>query len=81
MLTANQVESIRECVTPLRPAAAYLFGSAATGRLRADSDLDLAILPGSAEIMPLALYDMQVLLAEKLGLNVDLVDLARATTV
>jgi uncharacterized protein len=80
-LTANQIESIRQCLAALCPAAVYLFGSAATGRLRLDSDLDLAILPISGAIMPLVLFETRNLLAEKLESDVDLIDLARATTV
>ena len=80
-LTASQIESIRQCLAPLHPAAVYLFGSAATGRFRPDSDLDLAILPISGAIVPLVLFETQILIAEQLKSDVDLVDLSQATTV
>lgn len=79
-LTPSQLELIRESVASLRPAALYLFGSAATRRLRPGSDFDLALLPSFA-VAPLRLYETQVALAEKLGRDVDLVDLSRASTV
>ncbi|MFM9058630.1 MAG: type VII toxin-antitoxin system MntA family adenylyltransferase antitoxin [Planctomycetaceae bacterium] len=38
---AAAIEALRRCESV---AAAYLLGSAATGRLRADSDIDIAVL-------------------------------------
>ncbi|HEX3047776.1 MAG TPA: nucleotidyltransferase domain-containing protein [Bacillota bacterium] len=57
-----------------------LFGSAARGQLRPDSDLDLAFLSD------LALNEYEVFmraqeLAELLGRDVDLIDLNKASTV
>ncbi|QTN19079.1 nucleotidyltransferase domain-containing protein [Brevundimonas sp. AJA228-03] len=61
-------------------AAVYVFGSAARGDARADSDLDLAIVvdgplaPGLREEARLAVED-------GLGIDVDLVDLATASPI
>jgi len=62
------------------PLAVYLFGTAASGTLRRDSDVDLAIL-ADEEIEPVALFDAAQQVATLLGRDVDLVDLQRASTV
>ncbi len=60
--------------------AIYAFGSRIQGTARADSDLDLAVLvAGYAE--PLQLWTLASELAERLGCEVDLLDLRAATTV
>jgi predicted nucleotidyltransferase len=56
--------------------AAWLFGSAARGALRADSDLDIAV------VVPAALdawqrYDAAARIAARLGRDVDLLDQRR----
>jgi uncharacterized protein len=60
-----------------------LFGSAAVGRMRPDSDIDLAILRpgGTAPIEPVALFDAAQTVAIELGRDVDLVDLRSVSTV
>ena len=79
-LSPAQQEIVLTALAPFRPAAVYLFGSAATGRARRDSDLDLAFLPAEpAE--PLARFAASQALADALGREVDLVDLSTATTV
>ncbi len=60
--------------------AVYLFGSAATGDLRPESDVDLAVLLPSI-LPPLRRWEIQETLAATLGRNVDLVDLRSASTV
>ncbi len=63
---------------PLR--LAMLFGSAATGRLRPDSDIDIAILPEDGD-MPLRVeLDLQVALERASGRQVDVARLDRAST-
>jgi predicted nucleotidyltransferase len=58
--------------------AVWLFGSQATGRATANSDIDLAVLfakrPSAAERI-----ELQATLAERLGHSVDLVDLDAAS--
>lgn len=72
-------------VTAVRAAwpdalAVYAFGSRVLGAARADSDLDLAVLvAGYAE--PLKLWNMAGALSERLGCEVDLLDLRAASTV
>lgn len=58
----------------------YLFGSHAGGQVHAGSDVDLAVL-ALTPITPLARYDLAQDLAHALGRDVDLVDLASASTV
>lgn len=80
VLSPAQQEIILAALAPFRPAAIYFFGSAATGRERPDSDLDLAFLP-SAPVEPLARFEASQALADGLRREVDLVDLSTATTV
>lgn len=63
-----------------RLLAVYLFGSQAEGRSRADSDVDLAFLCERA-LPPELVFDVAQELAARLGCDVDLVDLRRASTV
>ena len=60
--------------------AVYAFGSRASGLARPDSDLDLALL-APRPLDPLARFDAQEALAAALGTDIDLVDLASASTV
>lgn len=60
--------------------AMYLFGSRARGDASAESDVDLAVL-GSAPFDPVARFDLQERIAERLRASVDLVDLRTASTV
>jgi predicted nucleotidyltransferase len=77
------VEALQRLLFQERPqdlVAAYVFGSTASGRQHPDSDLDLAFLGrGSRSVgeVLLAAQELGVLA----GRDVDLVDLARATTV
>jgi predicted nucleotidyltransferase len=74
--------AIARLVEELFPEAmgVWLFGSFAHGRSRADSDLDLAVLP-DRDIDPNQLDRRAEALAELLSRDVDLVDLRRAGTV
>lgn len=60
--------------------AVYLFGSAADGALRPDSDIDLAFLTREPKTREAVLL-CQEALARALARDVDLVDLASASTV
>ncbi len=54
-------------------AAAYLLGSAAHGRMRPDSDIDVALLPARGRDIPLpARLELAAELERRLGRNVDL---------
>ena len=58
----------------------YAFGSRVQGTANAQSDLDLAVLvTGYAD--PLQLFEMANQLADKLGYEIDLLDLRAASTV
>lgn len=59
-----------------RILALYLLGSAATGRLRPDSDIDIALMPErDARIGALDRADMAASLAFDLGRDVDIGEL------
>lgn len=71
---------VLEKLSVFRPWVVYVFGSASTGRMRADSDIDLAFLPEITS-SPVEVFEVANALAELLGREVDLVDLSRASTV
>jgi predicted nucleotidyltransferase len=60
-----------------RLLGAWLYGSHALNRNRADSDLDIAVL-FDAPLEPVATFDAAARLASVIGVSVDLVDLRRA---
>jgi predicted nucleotidyltransferase len=59
---------------------AMLFGSAAKGTMRPDSDVDVAILPEDPDLPLRAELGLQVALTEAAGREVDLARLDRAST-
>jgi predicted nucleotidyltransferase len=64
--------------------AIYLFGSAAAGRIRDDSDVDVAVLlphERAKEVGSLALSDLAFDLMKALRRDVDLINLRLASTV
>ena len=63
---------------PLR--LAILFGSGARGELRADSDVDVGIIPRDPDLPLVAELDLQVRLERACERGVDLVRLDRAST-
>ncbi|KZM55385.1 DNA polymerase subunit beta [Geobacillus stearothermophilus] len=79
----NEMETI--IIQTLRPAlhpfVIYLFGSAARGAMRPDSDVDIAFVSDGEPHDPYELFRLAGELAGKLGRDVDLVDLRQASTV
>ncbi len=63
-----------------RVLAIYLHGSRARKEANQASDLDLAVL-SAAELPPLQVWETAQYLASQLGLDVDLLDLRKASTV
>jgi uncharacterized protein len=61
-------------------AALWLFGSRASGAVREDSDLDLAALFRRSP-SPLELLEAQADLGAELGVELDLIDLDRASPI
>lgn len=81
-LAPNTEQFIQEHLLKAFPNALgiYAFGSRVQGTATAQSDLDLAVLvAGYAD--PLQLFEMANQLADKLGYEVDLLDLRAASTV
>ena len=75
------VETIRRVLTGGPPVRlAVVFGSAARGMLRPDSDLDVGIVPSDPELPMAAELDLQARLERACARPVDLVRLDRATT-
>ena len=75
MKSFHEIHACIERLCQQQPAimAAYLFGSAAQGKMHADSDLDVAILldPGAVSTFPLLTCITQ--LEEPLHCHVDLI--------
>lgn len=68
------MRSIEKAATALKAAGArevYLFGSAATGRMREDSDVDLAV----SGLPPETFFKVMAKVSDILGRSVDLIDL------
>ncbi|GMV44007.1 MAG: hypothetical protein AMXMBFR64_57230 [Myxococcales bacterium] len=65
------------------PVAVWLFGSAAAGAMRSDSDVDVAVLTAdpARRIPAVERWALAADLARRLGRDVDLVDLRAAPTV
>jgi predicted nucleotidyltransferase len=74
----DMARCVLEAGPPLR--LAVLFGSFAKQRARADSDLDIAILPRDESLSLHAELDLAGQLSSRTGREVDLVRLERATS-
>lgn len=74
---AALVQHLEGC---LQPQAIYLFGSAAHGGLRPDSDVDVAVLTAT-RLADGERYELAADLAGICRRDVDLIDLGSATTV
>lgn len=79
-LGESEVSELTRGLTHFDPAVIYLFGSAARGAVRPESDLDVAFLP-PAPCDAWAMFQTAQALALRLRREVDLVDLRRASTV
>lgn len=75
---AALVATLRTALADLR--LIYAFGSVAEGTEHPGSDVDLALLADHM-ISPLLLFDQAAHLSELAGREVDLIDLAAASTV
>jgi predicted nucleotidyltransferase len=71
------VNLLREKVSP---DLIYIFGSTVKGTSHKNSDLDIAFLPGS-DINEYEIFILAQELAEKVNIDVDLVNLKKASTV
>ncbi|MGB3684138.1 MAG: nucleotidyltransferase domain-containing protein [Rubrobacteraceae bacterium] len=75
---AEAIDELKRKIPEL--VAIYRFGSFGTDHERPDSDLDLAVYAGSS-LSVVRLWDVAQELATLVGRNVDIVDLATASTV
>jgi predicted nucleotidyltransferase len=73
-------ENILSVLAPSGPLIVYLFGSGITGRTHPASDIDIAVL-FSEPMAPVRLFELKNQIAETLSCDVDLIDLAKASTV
>jgi predicted nucleotidyltransferase len=73
-------ENILSVLAPSGPLIVYLFGSRITGRTHPASDIDIAVL-FSEPMAPVRLFELKNQIAETLSCDVDLIDLAKASTV
>lgn len=69
-----------ESLKKFKPAVIYLFGSFGTPSQHQRSDIDIAFLP-TLPTDPIDCYRIASQLADKIGREVDLVDLTTASTV
>jgi uncharacterized protein len=76
---ARTVASAVRAVLP-QVVAVWLFGSGASGALRADSDVDIAVWVNQP-LSALQIFEHAEALARLLGRDVDLIDFARTSTV
>lgn len=75
---AQVLDALRQALVPFPDVGlAVLFGSLATGRARADSDVDLAVSAGRP-LSATELLQITQAVAEETGRPVDLIDLASA---
>ena len=79
-LTIVQIRDITRALAPFAPAVIYVFGSYGTASQHPSSDLDLAFLP-TLPADPIQIFQIANHLSGSLGLEVDLIDLNRASTV
>jgi uncharacterized protein len=73
-ITEAQKHRIIEITAPLKPSFVYLFGSAARGELRTESDIDIAFYRLDP-VSPRLLLDVSESLAAVFHRDVDLVEL------
>lgn len=78
-ISDSQIVSAVRAVLP-EVEAVYLYGSFATGEQNDSSDLDLAVVMPS-RLNPLQLWDASNAMADKLNIDLDLLDLKAVDTV
>lgn len=80
MPEAEIADFLREHLQPAELVAVWLYGSAARGELRPDSDVDLAFL-AAKPVNPMRRLQVAQQLSLRLHRDVDLVDMSRISTV
>ena len=81
IVDARLQDAIAAIERRLRPAAILIYGSAAAGRLRPDSDVDIGLLCGDPPPEPFDLALLRTDAAALLGRDVDLVILDTASPI
>lgn len=82
-LSAEQIEQIKKfLIDKLNPYLIIIYGSAANGRMRADSDIDIAYLSARGEdIQDYDRFKLAQEMAKNLDRDVHLIDLRQVSTV
>jgi predicted nucleotidyltransferase len=75
-----QIQIVNLLKEKVSPDLIYIFGSTVKGTSHKNSDLDIAFLPG-ADIDEYEIFILAQELAEKVNIDVDLVNLKKASTV
>jgi len=82
LLTVDDIEKIKSYAIGRKAViiAIYVFGSAATGKDRPGSDIDLAVMVAASAFSGMARVEMETALSNLLYRDVDLVVFGRTTT-
>jgi uncharacterized protein len=79
-LSSSQIASVDRALAPFAPAVIYVFGSHGTLASHPGSDIDIAFLP-TVRVDAYPLFRTANALSGEFGIEVDLIDLSRASAV
>lgn len=79
-LTSAQLSQLDHALAPYAPSVVYVFGSHGTSGKHPGSDIDIAFL-SAGEVDAYSLFRVANKLSAEFGVEVDLIDLSRASTV
>lgn len=74
------LEAAAELLRLLDADSVYLFGSAVTGKMTRESDIDLAVL-ASRRLDPVAVFEARGRMSDMVGMPIDLVSLREASPI
>ena len=79
-LSTSQIASLDRALAPFAPAVIYVFGSHGTPACHPESDIDIAFLP-RGRVDAYQLFRIANALSGEFGIELDLIDLSRASAV
>jgi len=79
-IASSQIDILDRALAPFAPVVIYVFGSHGTPGCHSYSDIDIAFLP-TVEADAYHLFRIGNSLSGEFGIEVDLIDLSRASTV